>query len=128
VSLALVAVIGLLALWLISRSGELFCLSIRNGKMIVVRGRTPAGFLSEARAVARRSNVRSGTIRAVKTEHGGRLEMSGIDERTEQVLRNLFALYPASQLRQAPAIAQPTLGQLLGVAWLAWLLDRSTRA
>jgi hypothetical protein len=39
-------------------------------------------------------------------------------------MRNVFALYPASQLRQAPAIAQPTLGQLMGVAWLAWLLDR----
>jgi len=62
----------------------------------------------------------------LKTEHGGRLVVSGaIDERTEQRLRNLFALYPASQLRKAPAIAKPTFGQLLGIAWLAWLLDRS---
>lgn len=127
-SLALIAVVGTLLLWWLARSGELFCLSIRDGKMIVVRGRAPAGFIAEARAIARRSRVRSGTIRAVKTERGGRLETAGIDERTEQVLRNLFALYPASQLRQAPPIAEPTLGQLVGVAWLAWLLDRSTRA
>jgi hypothetical protein len=39
-------------------------------------------------------------------------------------MRNIFALYPLSQLRHAPAIARPTLGQLAGVAWLAWLLDR----
>ena len=126
-SLALIAVVGMLVLWLITRWDELFCLSIRNGKMILVRGRAPVGFMAEAHAVVRRANVRSGTIRAVKTERGGRLEMSGLDERTQQVLRNLFALYPASQLRHAPAIAEPTFGQLLGVAWLAWLLDRSTR-
>jgi len=34
-----------------------------------------------------------------------------------------------AQLRHAPAIAKPTFGQLLGVgvALLAWLLDRATR-
>ena len=42
-------------------------------------------------------------------------------------MRNTFMLYPASQLRQAPAIQQPTLGQLSGIAWLAWMLDRSSR-
>ena len=83
--------------------------------MLLVRGRAPNGFTSEARA-----------IRGLKTERGGRLVVSGdIDERTEQRLRNLFALYPASQLRQAPAIEKPTLGQLLGIGWLAWMLDRS---
>jgi Protein of unknown function (DUF3634) len=128
VSLALVAVVGLVVVWFLTRSGELFCLSIRRGKLIVVRGRVPVGFVAEASAVVRRARVQSGTIRAVKTEHGGRLHLSGLDERTEQVLRNLFALYPASQLRHAPAIPEPTLGQLVGVAWLAWLLDRSSRA
>jgi hypothetical protein len=39
----------------------------------------------------------------------------------------LAAGYPASQLRQAPAVQQPTLGQLSGIAWLAWILDRSGR-
>ena len=27
---------------------------------------------------------------------------------------------------KAPAIAKPSLGQVLGIGWLAWLLDRST--
>jgi hypothetical protein len=39
-------------------------------------------------------------------------------------MRNAFMLYPASKLRQAPMVAKPSLGQVLGVAWLAWLLDR----
>jgi Protein of unknown function (DUF3634) len=124
--LATVAVLGVLALWWFTRTGELFCISVRGGKLLVVRGRAPGGFISEARAIVSRASVTSGTIRALKTERGGRLVVSGaIDERTEQRLRNLFALYPASQLRQAPAIAKPSFGQLLGIAWLAWLLDRS---
>lgn len=127
--LAAVAVFAVVGLWWFTRTGELFCLSVRGGKVLVVRGRAPTGFTSEARAIIARAHVRSGTIRALKTEHGGRLVVSGaVDERTEQRLRNLFALYPASQLRKAPAIAKPTFGQLVGVAWLAWLLDRSTSA
>jgi hypothetical protein len=29
-----------------------------------------------------------------------------------------------SKMRQAPAIAKPTLGQLSGIAWIAWLFER----
>jgi hypothetical protein len=127
--LATIAVLGVLGLWWFTRTGELFCLSVRRGKLLLVRGRAPGGFTAEARAIVARARVTSGTIRGLKTERGGRLVVSGaIDERTEQQLRNLFSLYPASQLRKAPAIAKPTMGQLLGIGWLAWILDRSTRA
>lgn len=76
-----------------------------------------------------RAGIRSGTIRALKTENGGRIVCSGdIDDGTAQRLRNLFSLYPAAQLREAPVIAKPSVGQVLGIAWLAWLLDRSRGA
>lgn len=126
--LAAIAVLAVLALWWFTRTGELFCISVRGGRLLVVRGRAPSGFTAEARAIIARANVKRGTIRALRTERGGRLVVSGaIDEGTGQRLRNLFALYPAAQLRKAPAIARPTLGQLLGIAWLSWLLDRSAR-
>lgn len=125
---AAIAVLAVLALWWFTRTGELFCISVRGGRLLVVRGRAPSGFTAEARAIIARANVKRGTIRALRTERGGRLVVSGaIDEGTGQRLRNLFALYPAAQLRKAPAIARPTLGQLLGIAWLSWLLDRSAR-
>jgi hypothetical protein len=99
-------------------------LSVKDGRVLVVRGRAPAGFLAEVKEVVR--GVRSATIRAVKGEDRARLSFSGdLGDAREQRLRNIFALYPASKLRQAPAIARPTLGQILGIAWLAWLLDRS---
>src|SRR5262245_47122428 len=123
---ALIAVAALVGLWWFTRQSELFCLSVRRGRVLVVRGRAPAGFVSEVRSIVARAKTPSGTIRAMKSERGGRLSVSGdIDEATAQRLRNLFALYPASQLRHAPVIARPTFGQILGVAWLAWLFDRS---
>lgn len=121
----LLLVLLVVGLWWFTRTGELFCISVRDGKVLVVRGRVPGGMLSELREVVARPPIKRGTIRALKTEHGGRLTFSGgIDEGRQQRMRNIFALYPASQLRKAPAIQRPTLGQLSGIAWLAWLLDR----
>lgn len=123
--LPLLAVAAVIALWWFTRVGELFCISVRDGKVLVVRGRVPAGMLHEIAAMMARPKVRRGTIRALRTEHGGRLTFSGqIDEGRQQRMRNVFALYPVSQLRKAPAIQRPSLGQLAGIAWLAWLFDR----
>jgi hypothetical protein len=74
---------------------------------------------------ASQPEVSRGTIRASRGEYGARLTASGdIDEGRLQRLRNAFGLYPTSKLRSAPPIARPTLGQVLGIAWLAWMLDR----
>jgi hypothetical protein len=123
--LLLVAVIVVAILYAASRASELFCLSVRNGRVLVVRGRIPGGLLSDIREVVSKPVVARATIRAMKQEHGARLAVSGdIDEGREQRLRNIFRLYPISNLRAAPVIEKPTLGQVLGIAWLAWLLDR----
>jgi len=122
----LIAVAAVLGLWWLTRTRELFCISVRRGRILVVRGRVPSGLLSEIADAMRRPPVGRATIRAHKGEHNAFLTFSGdLDEGRQQRLRNLFALYPASQLRNAPLIKQPTLGQLLGIAWLAWLFDRS---
>lgn len=124
--LVLVVFAALAALWWFTRREELFRLSVREGRVLVVRGRAPPGFVSDVRDVVGHARVRGATVRAVRTERGGRLVFSGdLDEGTAQRLRNVFGILPASQLRHAPAIKNPTLGQVLGVAWLAWLLDRS---
>jgi hypothetical protein len=121
---AFLGVALLFGVWWLTRAGELFYLSVHDGRVLVIRGRAPAGFVRDARDVV--GGVRRATICAMKEEHGARLFFSGdLDEAGAQRLRNLFGLYPASRLRQAPAIARPTLGQVLGVTWLAWLLDRT---
>jgi len=123
---AVVAVLALFALWWFTRTRELFVVSVRAGRVLVVRGRVPAGLLADIRVAVSRPRVARATIKAVRSERGGKLAFSGdLDEGRRQRLRNIFALYPLSQLRCAPVIARPTLGQALGIAWLAWLLDRS---
>jgi hypothetical protein len=128
ISLPVIAVVVVVGVWWFSRAGELFYISVRDGKALVVRGRVPVSMLQELKETVSNPKVKRGSIRAFKTEIGGQLACSGdIDEGREQRMRNTFMLYPASQLRHAPAIQRPTLGQLCGVAWLAWMLDHSNR-
>jgi len=128
VGLPVIAVVVVVGVWWLTRVGELFYISVRDGKALVVRGRVPVSMLQEFKETVADPKVKRGSIRAFKTESGGQLACTGdIDDGREQRMRNTFMLYPASQLRQAPAIQQPTLGQLSGIAWLAWMLDRSSR-
>jgi len=122
VVLAVVAVV----LYFAWRSAEIFCVSVRNGRALVIRGRVPPALLRAIREiVASQPEVTHGTIRAVRGEHGARLTAGGaIDDGRLQRLRNAFGLFPTSKLRAASPVARPTLGQVLGIAWLAWLLDR----
>jgi hypothetical protein len=123
--LPIVAVVLIVGFWAFTRSRTLFVLSVRDGRVLVVRGRIPGRLLQELRDVVSRPPVRRATIKAWASEDGGHLSASGVDEGTEQRLRNVFRLFPIAQLRNAPRIAQPTIGQLLGIAWLAWWFERS---
>jgi len=122
---AAVVVAVLLGLWWFTPQSDLFVVSVRHGRVLLLRGRAPAALLADFAAVVARPPVSQAPIRAIRGERGGRLVFSGaLDEDRQQRLRNVFGLFPAARLRHAPAIAKPTLGQLLGVAWLAWWLDR----
>lgn len=124
--LAAVAVLAVVALWWCTRTRELFVVSVRGGRVLVVHGRVPGTLLSQFRDIL--AKTPRGTVRVVRTESGARLAVSGaIDDGTAQRLRNVLGIYPLSKLRAAPVIQRPTAGQLLGIAWLAWLLDRSGR-
>jgi hypothetical protein len=120
----LIAIAAVIGFWLWSRSSELFMLSVRQGRVLVVRGRISPGLLSDVERVVRDRDVSRATIRALKTESGGQLRFSGsLDDKAQQTLRNIFGLYPMAQLRHAPSVAKPSLGQLIGVAWIAWIFE-----
>lgn len=123
--IVLVVVAIAVGVWWLGRASELFYVSVRDGKLLVVRGRVPVGLMQAFAEAVREPVVRRGAIKAWRGDGGGQLGCSGdIDEGREQRMRNAFMLYPASKLRQAPAVQQPNLGQVLGFVWLAWLLDR----
>lgn len=114
-----------IVLWASARANELFRLSVRDGRVLVVRGRIPVGLLSDIRDVVSKPPVAHATIRAVKESNAARLVVGGaVDPGRAQRLRNVFGLYPIASLRAAPPLARPTWGQILGIAWLAWLLER----
>jgi hypothetical protein len=120
---ALVAVAVVLGLAWLGRQRELFVLSVRDGRVLVVRGRIPGGLLADVREAC--APVRRGLIVAYRDDDGAALDLrGGIDPGRAQRLRNIFALYPMSRLRAASPAAERSLGQLLGVVWLAWLLER----
>jgi|KBSMisStaDraftv2_1062788.scaffolds.fasta_scaffold214288_3 hypothetical protein len=120
------AVVVVAVIYLAWRAGEIFCVSVRNGRALVIRGRVPPPLLRAIREIIHsQPEITRATIRAVRGEHGARLTARGaIDEGRVQRLRNAFGLYPVAKLRAAPPITRPTLGQVLGIAWLAWMLDR----
>jgi hypothetical protein len=115
------------ALW-VARAGELFLVSLRNGQVLLVRGRVPQGLLGDFREVVARPPVMRATIRAVRAAEGARLLVLGdIDAGRHQRLRNTFALRPVSALRAAPVADDRSIGQVLGIVWLAWLLHGGRR-
>lgn len=112
-----IALIGYF-LW---RANEIFCVSVRHGRVLLVRGRIPPSLLHDIEDVVRRSNVRRATIRGVAGPHHARIVASDVDEFAAQRLRNVFGTHPIQKLRGAKLPTTRNLGQLLGIAWLAWL-------
>lgn len=127
-SYVVLLVVGVIGLWWIGRGRELFLLSARDGRVLLVRGRIPAGLMRDMREILSAARVHRATVRAVRSDGGARLEISGVEEGPAQRLRNAFGLYPISRLSTAPSAANPSLGQILGIVWLAWLFERSSRS
>lgn len=105
-----------------TRVNEIFCLSVRNGRVLLVRGTCPNALSHDLEDVMRRANVQRATIRAVKAEGHARLVTSGVDDGVAQRCRNAFGTHPIHQLRSETSDRRRNLGQILGFAWLAWLL------
>jgi hypothetical protein len=110
-----------------SRMNELFCISVRDGRILVMRGRVPTVLLQNIADIVRRAALRGGTIRAERSDAHARLVTRGIDEGTTQQLRNVFGQHPLQKYRALPeARSTRNIGQILGVAWLAWVLAKAS--
>jgi hypothetical protein len=110
------------ALYLIFiRGNEIFYVSIREGRALLIRGRIPPSLFTQIADVARRAGVRNATVTAHKGDGRARLTTTGFGEGDAQRLRNVFGLHPIHALRAAPLRRPENLGQVLGIAWLAWM-------
>jgi hypothetical protein len=107
------------------RSTELFVLSWRKGELRLVRGRVPGMLRGDLAEALRQMKIERCDIVARKEDHRARLSVSGMNDFTAQRLRNIFQLYPISQLRAATAPAHGRLLRWVGLASLVWLFGRS---
>ncbi|MGE0786644.1 MAG: DUF3634 family protein [Sandaracinaceae bacterium] len=128
ITLLVLAAITVVVLFFLYRANEIFCVSVRDGRVLVVRGAVPPPLLNGMADIVRRDRVVRGTIRAVKSEGHARLVTRGLGEGTTQRLRNAFGTHPIHKLRAASAPKVKNLGQMLGIAWLAWALLGSGRS
>lgn len=115
-----------LAYVVLSRANELFCVSIRDGACLVIRGRVPPKLWRELVTTAEVNGLTRGTVRAVREGGAARLVTDGISSEVTQRLRNSVgsAGLNAMRLGSAGSDTSRNVGQLLGIAWLAWLLHR----
>jgi hypothetical protein len=123
IPLLVLILVGTLAI-VISRGNELFFLSVRGGKVLLIRGRLPVALQHDLEDVITRARVQDASIRAVRSSGHARLVVSGVDEGTQQRLRNTLGVHPIQKLRNAPIATDRNMGQLMGLSWLAWMLRR----
>lgn len=109
------------------RRREIFRIEVRDGRVRVRRGHVPPGMLGEFAEVVRRPPVRLAVIVAWRGLLGANLTTTGeLDAGREQRLRNIFSLYPASQLRTAPEPDSRSVAEMLRLM-LGWLQKRRRR-
>lgn len=105
----------------VPRMNELFLISVRDGQLLVVRGRVSARMKQDLMDIVKRARVRRATIRAVRASGHARLMVSGVDEGVAQRMRNAFGTHREQKLSATRTPGPRNLGQWLGIAWLAWL-------
>lgn len=115
-------VLVVVVLWTCARrANEVFCLSVRDGRSLVVRGRIPLSLRQDLVDVLQRGAVRSTTLRAVRQSQRAVLLTGGINAELAQRLRNVFDSHQGPRLGLARGqLGQRNLGQRLGWVWLAW--------
>lgn len=122
---AVLIVLSLVALlWSAGRSRELCVLSVRQGRVLVMRGALPTSLLEAIADIVARQRVARATLRFLRDGERGRLVATGLDAPSAQRVRNVLGTYPLPKLLTAPPPRAPNLGQRLGLSWLAWRLRR----
>ncbi|MEM6990742.1 MAG: DUF3634 family protein [Myxococcota bacterium] len=122
--IVVLAVLVLVGYLVVTRVNEIFCLSVRNGEVLLVRGDIPTPLLQDLQDIMRRAAVKHGVIRGVKADGHARLIVKGTDDGTAQRCRNAFGTHPIHLVRAKKASPEArNFGQILGFAWLAWLLS-----
>jgi len=124
----LVATALLALLWAAARARQLCVMSVRDGRVLVMRGSLPASLFEGLVDVVTRAKTPRATIRVLRAGDRARLEGPGLDPLSLQRARNVLGTYPLARLHNAAPLRRRNLGQRLGVAWLGWWLHDRRRS
>lgn len=121
---ALVLLLALLALvWFASRARDICVLSVRRGRVLVMRGGLPPSLVQALADVVERAGTERATIRIQREGERGRVAATGLDDYTLQRARNVVGTYPLARLLAGHGRRSRNLGQQLGLPWLAWRIS-----
>jgi hypothetical protein len=82
------------------RANELFALSARRGKLVLLRGRLPQALFADLAEIAGRAQLDDTEIRALSESGAPRLVLRGAPNlAAEQASRNLLGRYTVPQIR-----------------------------
>lgn len=108
-------------IWAAHRARAICVLSVRRGRVLVLRGNLPSSLLDALAEVVDRQGTVRGTVSILRDGERARIEASGLDEYALQRARNVLGTYPLARLLAGP-VRSRNLGQRLGLAWLSWRL------
>jgi hypothetical protein len=114
----------LLGVFVVLRGTEQFRVSWRDGRLLLVRGALPQGLLNDFADTLKRAGVKRATLVGRKGDTGLRLTASGVSDWDLQRLRNQLGHHPYARLSSSSRAARRTIGTMLGITWLAWLMSR----
>ncbi len=83
----------------ILRSNELAALEYQRGELRLARGRLPHALFNELEDVLVRSAAQRASVRLILESQRARLLADGVDEATEQRLRNVAGRFPTATIR-----------------------------
>ena len=86
------------------RANELFYLRLRDGRLMMKRGRIPRGLFDDVEDILKRGGVENIDVRGVVEDRGARIYLFGVQPRggVKQQLRNAISLWPLAKIRHAP--------------------------
>lgn len=126
---ATLLVVSVIALVIAAGRARALCvLSVREGRLLTMRGALPPAVFSALADVVERARTARGTIRILRDGERGRVEASGLDDHALQRVRNVIGTYPLVRLLAGARAEPPNLGQRLGIAWLAWRIREREHA
>lgn len=102
------------------RANELFCLSCRRGRSLVVRGALPVPILAAIEEVLHLPD--NALVKGFANDDEVRLTVTGLDDGEEGRLRAVFAAYPLD-VAVWPRPRDRRWWQVAGFVWLAWWMQ-----